>query len=71
METGEGERRKLTREEENLLGEWLLKGGIQLGGQHRPCVPDQEGALHPASLALQESPVPPRNVKRGRQGTEP
>lgn len=59
---GKGDKRKLTREEENLLGERLLKGGVQLGRQRRPRVSDREGALHLAFLVLRESPVLPGNV---------
>lgn len=65
---GGGKRRKLTREEENLLGERVLKGGVQLVGQRRPRVSDEEGTLHPAPLALRESPVLPGNEKRDRAG---
>lgn len=67
---GKGERRTLTREEENLLALRILKGGIQLGRERRPLVPNQEGALHQAALGLGESPVPPGNGTRGR-GNEP
>lgn len=67
---GRGNRRKRTREEENLPGERVLKGGVQLVGQCRPRVSDKEGALHPARLAVRESPVLPGNEKRDGRGTE-
>ena len=69
--TGEGERRKLTREEENLLGERILEGGVQLAGQRRPRSLDKEGTLHPAALSLRESPVLPGDAKKEGRGTEP
>lgn len=67
---GKEERRKLTREEENLLRERILKSGVQLEGQRRPRVLDKKGTLQRASPALRESPVPPGREK-GMAGTEP
>lgn len=66
-----GRMRKLTREEENLLAERLLKGRVQLVGKRRPLVLDKEGALHPMFLALRESPVLPGDMKREWRGAEP